>query len=70
MKKERRLAKDAAEAAKRRGHEIAPFTFISDQDNIRGHSYCKHCNMMVTIDIQAMPVEDAIKGEAVELDCV
>jgi hypothetical protein len=70
MKKEKRLAKEAADAAKRRGHEIVPFTFIGDQDTIVGRSYCKYCNMMVTIYIQAMPIENAIKGDAVELNCV
>jgi hypothetical protein len=70
VRKEKQLAKKAADAAKRRGHKIGPFTFINHQSIIVGRSFCKHCNMMVTIDIQARPIENAIKGEAVELNCV
>jgi hypothetical protein len=70
MRKERKLAKEAKNAASRLGHEIAPFTFTNSQEKILGRSHCKHCNMAAYIDTQAMMSENAIKGEAVELYCV
>ena len=70
MRKERKLAKQASDAAQQHGHEIRSFQFERMEDNITGRSQCIHCGMEVCINTSPKQPAREISGEAIELHCV
>lgn len=70
MEKARRLAHEAKEAAKFRGHDMATFRWSRRGDGrLVGISSCRKCKMDMDVLPNPLPNEVEIGGEAVALNC-